>query len=190
MTRFGYVMTAYFASLGTVIAAFVTPAPRLIWNASASVPEGLYRVRPSAPIRRGDLVALRPAAPLALYMAQRHYLPLGVPMLKHVVGLPRDRVCRMGLRITVNGKAVGRALRHDRLGRPLPRWQGCHSLSAGQLFVMNSDVRDSFDGRYFGPIDRFRVIGRATPLWLTGAQETGPRDIDERVARVASGAGS
>eukprot|EP01035_Chromulina_nebulosa_P041586 gene41586-56270_t len=36
MTRFGYAMVAYFTSLGTVVAAFVTPAPRLIWNASAS----------------------------------------------------------------------------------------------------------------------------------------------------------
>jgi conjugative transfer signal peptidase TraF len=190
MTRFGYAMVAYFTSVGTVVAAFVTPTPRLIWNASASVPEGLYRIRPATPVRRGDLVALRPAAPLALYMAQRHYLPLGVPMLKHVAGLPGDRLCRTGPRITVNGKAVGRALRHDRLGRPLPRWQGCHALSAGQLFVMNSDVRDSFDGRYFGPIDRVRVIGRATPLWLVAAPQAATRASDKRAGRVAPDAGS
>lgn len=166
MTRFAYVMVAYFTSLGTVVAAFVNPEPRFIWNASASVPEGLYRVRPASVVRRGDLVALRPSAALSRYMAQRHYLPLGLPLLKHVVAVPGDRLCRSSARITVNGTAMGDALAHDRRGRPLPRWQGCSVLSAGQIFVMNSGVRASFDGRYFGPIDRARVLGRASPWWI------------------------
>mgnify|MGYP002142929463 CR=1 FL=1 len=35
----------------------------------------------------------------------------------------------------------------------------------GQLFLMNWEVRDSLDGRYFGPIPADSVIGRAVPLW-------------------------
>jgi len=171
MTRFAYVMVAYFASLGTIVAAFVTPEPRFIWNASASVPEGLYRVRASANVRRGDLVALRPSPSLSVLMARRHYLPLGLPLLKHVAGLPGDRVCRHEQRVTVNGEAVGDALIRDRRGHPLPRWQGCRRLAVGQLFVMNSTVRDSFDGRYFGPVDRAQIIGRAAPVWLSGAEQ-------------------
>ena len=44
MTRFGCVMATYFATLGDrrFRASFIR-APRLIWNASASVPIGLYR---------------------------------------------------------------------------------------------------------------------------------------------------
>ena len=30
---------------------------------------------------------------------------------------------------------------------------------------MNWEVRDSLDGRYFGPIPAAFVIGRAIPLW-------------------------
>ena len=41
MTRFGYVMTTYFAMLGIGALAFFHPAPRLIWNATASTPTGL-----------------------------------------------------------------------------------------------------------------------------------------------------
>ena len=40
MTRFGYVMTTYFVSLGIGASALFHPLPRLIWNASASVPIG------------------------------------------------------------------------------------------------------------------------------------------------------
>jgi conjugative transfer signal peptidase TraF len=169
MTRFGYFMLAYAASLGTLVAAVVTPEPRFIWNASASVPKGLYRISATPSVRRGDLVALRPSSELSLFMAQRHYLPLGLPLLKHVVAVSGDRVCRSGARISVNGAAMGYALAHDRRGRALPAWQGCRLLSAGQIFVMNAAVGDSFDGRYFGPIDRAEVIGRASPWWVSVA---------------------
>jgi conjugative transfer signal peptidase TraF len=125
-----------------------------------------------------------------MFMARRHYLPLGVPLLKHVVALPGDRLCRVGLQITVNGKAVGEALHHDRLGRPLPRWQGCQALSEGQLFVMNCEVRDSFDGRYFGPIDRLRVIGRATPLWLVAARQAAAGGTGTTARTIVRDAGS
>ena len=51
MTRFGYVMTTYFAMLVLIGLAFVHPAPRLIWNATASTPTGLTRyVRPDSSI--------------------------------------------------------------------------------------------------------------------------------------------
>jgi type IV secretory pathway protease TraF len=30
---------------------------------------------------------------------------------------------------------------------------------------MNAQVRDSLDGRYFGPISASSIIGRAVPLW-------------------------
>src|SRR5437899_1984067 len=40
MTRFGYVMVTYFAMLAAGALAFIHPAPRLIWNATASTPTG------------------------------------------------------------------------------------------------------------------------------------------------------
>src|SRR3546814_1556457 len=35
------------------------PAPRLVWNASASAPIGLYAVTPGAPVGPGDMVIAR-----------------------------------------------------------------------------------------------------------------------------------
>ena len=66
---------------------------------------------------------------------------------------------------TVDGVEMGDALDHDRIGRALPVWQGCRVIADGQLFLMNWDVPDSLDGRYFGPIPASSVIGRALPLW-------------------------
>src|SRR3546814_14005983 len=59
---------------------------------------------------------------------------------------------------------MGDALEHDRRGRPLPIWTGCRLVADGELFLMNWQVRDSLDGRYFGPLPANSVIGRATPL--------------------------
>ncbi|ESY71774.1 peptidase S26 [Mesorhizobium sp. LNHC252B00] len=165
MTRFGYVMTTYFAVLAIGGLSFIHVAPRLIWNASASTPIGLYRIRPAERLAVGDLVAVDAPEPLASLLADNGYLPRGVPLMKRIVGLPGQEVCRSGLAITVDGIEIGKALERDHLGRPLPVWQGCRSIVSGEVFLMNAQVHDSLDGRYFGPIATSLIIGRATPLW-------------------------
>lgn len=148
------------------------PQPRLLWNASASVAPGLYRVHPGDRIAVGDLVAIRPPAPLAHYMAQRHYLPLGLPLLKQVAAVGGATVCRYGDHLHLDGSVIAVARRRDRHGRHLPTWQGCRRLKAGDLFLLNP-AADSFDGRYFGPLPRSGLIGRATPV-LTRATADAP----------------
>jgi len=166
MTRFGYVMVAYFATMGTIATAFIHPAPRVIWNASASVPIGFYSVSRATPPQVGDLVLVVPPAPLGRYMAERHYLPLGVPMLKHVAALAGQQICRDGTRITIDGTHVGDARTRDRHDRGLPVWRGCRTLATDEVFLMNPDVPDSLDGRYFGPLPQATVTGVLTPLWI------------------------
>ncbi|WP_245272209.1 S26 family signal peptidase [Xanthobacter sp. 126] len=60
---------------------------------------------------------------------------------------------------------LGDALDRDRTGRDLPVWQGCRNIAQGDLFLMNPDVPDSLDGRYFGLIPAHAVIGTATPIY-------------------------
>ena len=165
MTRFGYVMTTYAVTMGVAIAAFVPIAPRLVWNASASVPIGLYDLDPPSHLTVGDVVAVMPDKALADFMVERGYIGRGVPLLKRVLGLPGQRVCRNGATITVDHVEMGDALERDRMGRDLPVWQGCRIIGDGELFLMNWDIRDSLDGRYFGPVPASSVIGRALPLW-------------------------
>ena len=102
-------------------------------------------------------------------LAERHYLPTGVPLLKRIAAVRGQRVCRDALSITIDGQYVGAARPRDRLGRPLPTWAGCHVLRTGELFVMNPAAPDSFDGRYFGVLRLTHVIGRAAPVWTDEA---------------------
>jgi conjugative transfer signal peptidase TraF len=165
MTRFGYVMVTYFSVMGVAIASFIPTPLRLVWNASASVPIGLYDLAPTRDLEVSDLVAVLPDKPLADFMVERRYIGRDVPLLKRVMGLPGHEVCRTGRTITVDHVPLGEALDRDRLGRALPVWQGCQKVAQGDLFVMNPDVRDSLDGRYFGPIPARAVIGKATPIY-------------------------
>ena len=165
MTRFGWVMATYVATLGGAASAFIHPLPRFIWNASASVPIGLYAVHPARTLSITELVVVQPPQDLAQFLADRHYLPKGVPMLKRVLALPGQTVCRNARTITVDGIAMGEALDRDSQGRPLPVWQGCQRVADGQVFLMNWQSEDSLDGRYFGPLSRTTIAGRADPLW-------------------------
>jgi conjugative transfer signal peptidase TraF len=169
VTPFGFVITTYTAVLFVALTAVVHPAPKLLWNASASVPIGLYAVRRALPLHVGELVIVTPPEPLAQFFAARHYLPLGVPLVKHVLALPGQTVCRNERAITVDGVTVGEALDRDRFGRALPDWQGCRSLSPGGVFVINTAPPDSLDGRYFGPLPLTTIVGRADPIWARQA---------------------
>lgn len=155
-----------------VAAAWLKPAPRLLWNASASAPTGLYWIDVGVQPQLGDLVAIDPPPALETFLAQRGYLPRGVPLLKRVAGLPGALVCRSGTFVTVDGAGVARALARDRANRPLPVWPGCRIVGRDELFLVNA-ARDSLDGRYFGPVSAAGLIGTAHPV-LTRSHATAP----------------
>ena len=165
MSRFGYFMLTYLIALCLGIFSLFHHTPRLMWNASASTPVGLYRLHPAGRLRVGDLIADRPPPALARFMAVRHYLPLDVPLLKYIGALSRQTVCRQGLLVSIDGLHVATALMRDHARRPLPVWQGCRTLKPGEIFLLNSAVPDSFDGRYFGVLPLTTVTARAEPLW-------------------------
>jgi conjugative transfer signal peptidase TraF len=150
---------------GVLLSTVGGTTPRYVWNASNSVPIGLYRVQPINRLRVTELVAVQPPDLLAMFLDLNGYLPIGVPMLKRVLALPGQTVCRNGLTIAVDGIDVGDAQERDGHGRPLPAWQGCHVIADGDVFVMNWQSADSLDGRYFGPLPASAVIGKAVPVW-------------------------
>jgi type IV secretory pathway protease TraF len=96
--------------LATVLAAMgvgypgLTPMPiKLIWNASASAPIGFYSIAFEGPFEVTDLVAVDAPEPLATFIAERGYLPKGVPLLKRILAVSGQTVCRSNLAITVDG---------------------------------------------------------------------------------------
>jgi conjugative transfer signal peptidase TraF len=168
MTRFGWVIATYVATLGIGLSALLHPAPRLIWNASASVPIGLYAVHPAGGLHVGELLVVMPPEPLAGFLDERGYLPKGVPLLKRIAALPGQTVCRSDRTISIDGVAAGEALDRDHLGRKLPVWRGCRIIGDGEIFLMNPRA-DSLDGRYFGALPDTAIAGQAAPLWTREA---------------------
>ena len=153
-------------SSGALASTFLAHVePVLIWNASASVPIGLYAVLPIGALAVADLVVARPPETLADWLNQRGYLPLGVPLIKRVAGLSGQKICRDGLDVSIDGIGMAQARERDHLGRLLPAWRGCLLLHPDQIFLLNSDEPASLDGRYFGAFPVKAVIGRAVPLW-------------------------
>jgi conjugative transfer signal peptidase TraF len=154
-------------ALGAIgFSSLAAPPPRLIWNASASAPIGLYRLDPDAPVALGARVAYRPTPDQARLFAQRRYLPAGLPLLKPVAAVAPSRVCRHGDALSIDGRLVVQARRTDRAGRPLPTWSGCRSLTPDTVFLLATEAPDSLDGRYLGPVRRDRILGPVTPLWV------------------------
>ena len=153
---------ALFAGLFGTVAA-LAPQPRLLWNASASVPVGLYRIDVGAHPALGDFVAIDPPERIAALLDARGYLPRGVPLLKKVAATEGMLVCRSGAFVTIDGTATARALTRDRAGRPLPYWLGCRLLQPGELFLLGTRP-DSLDGRYFGPLPASGLVGTAHPV--------------------------
>lgn len=180
MKRFGILLTGYVAIGAVVLPAFMRPAPRLVWNASASVPIGLYAARPATSAKVGDLVAAHAPARIARLMAERGYLPLRVPMLKHVVAVAGQRICRSGVTILVDGRRVAEARLRDRAGRDLPAWRGCRTLGAGEVFLLNPASAESFDGRYFGPVPARGIVAVLDPLWLVRDGAAAPASAPDR----------
>ena len=154
-----------FAATVLLLSTIEGTTPRYIWNASNSLPTGLYRLKPAGKLIATELVAVQPPDLLAAFLDLNGYLPIGVPMLKRVLALPGQTVCRNGLTIAVDGMDVGQARERDGRGRPLPVWRGCRVIADGDVFVMNWQSTDSLDSRYFGPIPATAVIGRAVPVW-------------------------
>jgi len=168
----GPIATAAFAFMGVGALAVTTtwqPMPRLMWNASASVPIGLYAVQSPGTLTVGELVVVRPPEALAFVLAEGRHLPRGVPLLKHVGAIPGQSVCRDGTAVSVEGTVQAQAQLRDHAGHLLPTWSGCLKLAESEVFLLNPAEPTSLDGRYFGPLPASSVIGRAVPLWIEGA---------------------
>lgn len=134
----------------------------ILYNHSPSMPVGFYvRVR-DAP-RRASIVTVRAAEVAPEQAAQRGFDGRGDRFIKRVAAVGGDIICAQGDTVEINGRPVAERRETDSEGRALPRWHGCRTLSADQYLLLG-DTADSFDGRYWGPVDRSQIEGVWRPL--------------------------
>ncbi len=155
--------------VGTAVPAFclgfaeVQNLPtKLIYNGSESAPPGFYWIE-NLPVKRGDYVLTNVPKRFKMLINQRGYVRHDVPLLKQIIAIEGDVICRKDREILLNGVTIAVARLLDQSSRKLPIWQGCHRLMSDDLFLLQ-DHPSSFDSRYFGPVQRSLVIGKATKL--------------------------
>ena len=157
-----YALALVLGSSAAVFGLVFDPPAQLIWNRSASAPQGLYWLG-DAPLTKGRWAVLSASSEPAQWAAARGYIGEDWPLLKRISGLPGDTICREGTAVSINGQQAAQALLVDRMGRDLPVWDGCATLAAGEVFLL-SPHPSSLDGRYFGPVHEADILGVAAPL--------------------------
>ena len=146
----------------------------LRFNATASIPLGVYWLQGQLPNRGAYVAACLPDTVARQAMA-RGYIGVGrcaggsQELLKVVAAAAGDHVVIDVAGVSVNGRrwpdsAVRRA---DGQGRALASAVGLsRRLQDNEALLMSEGCEDGFDSRYFGPLPVSQLRGTARPLLL------------------------
>ena len=140
--------------------------PPIIINETISMAKGAYvRTGKLDDLKRGDIIAMPMNDPARDYLGTRLGYPQDTMLIKRVVGLSGDIICRHGTVVTIDAQVVTASLK-DAKGHELPAWRGCHMLLPSEVFLIG-DHASSFDSRYFGPVSRQELSGtyKAVMTW-------------------------
>jgi len=150
-------------SIAAVCSVFAQPL--IIYNATDSLPHGIYRVIKQQNYKRGDLIVFPVPEQVRRLVLERGWLKPESYLIKPVAAKTGDDMWITCGQVFVNGKPFGTIKKQDRQGLPLPSLVFNDALSPGKIAVLQRSD-DSFDSRYFGMIDERDIIGRAVPIWV------------------------
>jgi type IV secretory pathway protease TraF len=154
--------------VATLGCALIAGTPALVYNASPSAPRGFYARRAAAP-GLNTYVTVRAGAVAPGYAALRNFNGPRNYFIKRVAASAGDFVCARGDRVDVEGTHYPR-LSVDHAGRRLPAWRGCRQLGDDEFFLIG-DGADSFDSRYWGPVNRAQIEGVWTHLFAVRSED-------------------
>jgi len=172
------------AAAGICSAAAVATLLGLRLCLTPSLPLGVYETV-DGPVRPGVVVTFCLPQPAATLAAARGYVARGRPLAdgcadgteqlgKQVAAVHGDTVTVADTGLAVNGHQLANTARlpRDSYGRPLPLYPaGTYVVHAGELWLVATVNRRSFDSRYFGPVPERNVTSIIRPLltWQPGA---------------------
>lgn len=142
------------------------------FNSTRSIPVGLYWAT-SDPVEKGAYVMFCPPRAVLFDVARERgyigagYCPGGYGyMMKRILAAKADVVSVEDDGVRVNGDLLphSRPSSVDNRGRPMPKFRAVTVLGTSDVLLM-TDINDaSFDGRYFGPVNRSQIVGVISPV--------------------------
>jgi conjugative transfer signal peptidase TraF len=141
------------------------PSVWFVYNYTDSLPKGFYRIERKTLYHRGDLLVFKVPEEVRRMVKDRHWLRDNGFLVKPLIGLRGDFVCTRFGRFKVAGHDFGGIEKSDKEGRNLPEYDACGVIQSGFLVGIEG-MANSFDSRYYGPIQECSVLGIAVPLWL------------------------
>lgn len=160
--------------------------PLIIYNATDSLPHGIYRVIKQQNYKRGDLIVFPVPERVRSFVIERGWLKPDSYLIKPVAAKTGDNMRITSRQVFINGISFGATKKQDRRGLPLPSLVFNDTLSPGKIAVLQRSD-DSFDSRYFGPIDKKDIIGKAVPILLFHTTDNGNQpsmaDMQERYVK-------
>lgn len=153
----------------------IAQASGLRLNTTKSIPLGLYRTV-DEPVTVGSYVMFCPPNKEPFLEAKRRgYLTTGFCaggfgyMMKKVLAAKKDvvRFDQVGVFVNTNLLALSKPLNEDGAGRPMPFVEPSEfSLKENELLLMSDVSATSFDGRYFGPVNKSQIKTVIKPIFL------------------------
>ncbi len=143
-------------------------------NTTRSIPLGLYWATSDSVEKGAYVVVCPPQSKVFDEALQRDYLGSGFCpggygfMMKRILAAKNDLVSVSSEGVRVNGNLLPLSvpLDADGAGRPMPRFRiQEHRLSADELLLMSDVTAVSFDGRYYGLVDRSQVVSVIRPIF-------------------------
>jgi len=84
--------------------------------------------------------------------------------MKQAAAIPGDDVCIQDHQVYINHQATVTIVDNYAPGKPLPHIQFCRTLAQGEYWLQSDHVANSFDSRYFGPVNQTAIIAKAVPV--------------------------
>ena len=142
-------------------------------NTTASIPLGVYQLSNEPLIKGAYVLFCPPPAPVFAMAMASGYLGAGFcpggygQLMKRLAAAKNDRVTITAEGVAVNGQRLplSKPIKLDGGGRPLPHYAKSWVLDSDEVLVMSDSNSGSFDGRYFGPIQRAQIVGVIRPVF-------------------------
>lgn len=137
----------------------------LTYQVSASMPRGFYFISPTHHLYRGEIVVFKPPTRMQRLLHKHHWAPDSGLLMKHVMAVSGDQVCYRSKALWINNQRIAPIYHFYAPGKRLPQYHFCGKLKPDQYLLISTKVKKSFDSRYFGPIGRQKIIGKAIKLF-------------------------